>query len=139
MEGHHDLDPGEALARVTELSQRAGRRAQWPGWLFVTIAAINATLFVAMGSGDRTVSRALGAVPLLLLVAVVMFAARQPVIGRSSRRINRPVLVAAIATNVAGLIVYQAVLPQHFTGWLVVLAVAMQSPLLAGAWLWLRR
>lgn len=133
------MSPREVVARVAHLSRRASRRASWPGWLFLAVAVINAALFVGMGSGDRAVSRALSTVPILLVIVVLVFAARQPVIARDSGHINRPVLVAAIATNVAGLVVYQTVLPQQFTGWLVALAIAMQSPLVAGAWLWLKR
>jgi hypothetical protein len=139
MNDEHELDPQAASARIAQLERRAGRRARWPGWLFLAIAVVNAGLFVVIASADRSAARALSLVPALLVVVIVGVAARQPVIARDSRQINRPVLVAAIATNVAGLVLDQTVLPQHFTGWLVVLAIAMQSPLLVGAWLWLRR
>jgi hypothetical protein len=139
MNDDHWLNPHEAMARVDQLSRGATRRGRWPAWLFLAIAAVNAVLFVAVAAGDRSVSRALSLVPALLIVAVVGVVARQPVIGRDSGQINRPVLIAAIATNIAGLVIDQTFLPQHLTGWLVALAVAMQSPLLVGAWLWLRR
>ncbi len=139
MSGEHDLSPREAVARIADFSRRASSRARWPGWLFLAVAVVDAALVMAMGSGNRAVSRTLSVVPALLVIAILAFAARQPVIGRHSGQINRPVLIAAIATNVAGLVVYQTVLPQHFTGGLVVLAIAMQAPLVAGAWLWLRR
>jgi hypothetical protein len=38
---------------------------------------------------------------------------------------------------VAGLVLYQTVLPQRFTGWLVLLAALMVTPYLVGAWRWL--
>jgi undecaprenyl pyrophosphate phosphatase UppP len=139
MNHEHDLSPRDAIARVQHLSRRAQRRANWPGWMFLTLAVVNTALFVAIGSGNQHVRNALSAVPALLVGVILLFATRQPVIGRDSRRVNLPILIAAIPTNVAGLVVYQTVMPQHFTGWLLALAVAMSSPLLVGAWLWLRR
>jgi hypothetical protein len=139
MSDQHDLTPHEALTQLDEVSRRANRRAKWPAGMFLTIATLNAVLFLAIADADARAARVLSTVPALLVVVVLAFAVRQPVIGREANRINQPVLIAAIATSIAGVVVDQTVLPHHFTGWLVLLAVAMQLPLLVGALLWLRR
>ena len=70
-------------------------------------------------------------------MAIFLVASRQPVIGRDAARINKPVVVASLATAVTGLVLYQTVMPQGL-GWLILLAAFMVAPFLAGAWLWLR-
>jgi len=47
------------------------------------------------------------------------------------------IAIAGIVTAVAGLVIYQTVMPQHFTGWLLLLAALMVSPYFVGAWRWL--
>ncbi len=69
---------------------------------------------------------------------IFLVASRQPVVGRDAARINKPFVAAALATAIAGLVLYQTVMPQGLTGWLVLLAAFMVTPFLAGAWRWLR-
>ena len=62
-----------------------------------------------------------------------------PARRRPGRRADQqPLVLAGLATAIAGLVLYQTVLPQGFTGWLVLLAAFMVTPFLAGAWRWLR-
>jgi hypothetical protein len=71
-------------------------------------------------------------------MVIFLVASRQPVVGRDAARINRPAVGAGLVGVIAGLVLYQTVLPQEFTGWLVLLAAFMVAPFLAGAWRWLR-
>lgn len=82
--------------------------------------------------------RALSPLHVLLVVAIFLVASRQPVVGRDAARINKPAVTAGLAAAIAGLVLYQTVMPQGFTGWLVLLAAFMVTPFLAGAWRWLR-
>jgi hypothetical protein len=139
MTSKSDMTPAEAASEVERMRSRVQQRSHWPAWMFLGLAAVNFAFFIAVGSGNHTVSTSLSPVPSLLAVLILVIVARQPVIGRDSQRINRPVAIAGIVLAVAGLVVYQTVLPQHFTGWLVLLAAVMVSPYLVGAWRWLRR
>jgi hypothetical protein len=85
----------------------------------------------------RPISYALSPLPALMAAAIYMVASRQPVVGQGAGRINKPVTYAGLAAAVAGLVLYQTVLPQRFTGWLVLLAALMVTPYLVGAWRWL--
>jgi hypothetical protein len=126
------MTPQAAAAEIDRTARQVRRRARWQGWLLLAVAVVNFGFYIAIGSADRTVSRALSPLPIFLV------ASRQPVVGRDAARINRPVVVAALATAIAGLVLYQTVMPQGFTGWLVLLAAFMVTPFLAGAWRWLR-
>jgi hypothetical protein len=139
MTAKHDLTPAQAAAEVERMTSRVHRRAQWPAWMFLGVAAVNFAFFVVVGSANHRVSDSLSPVPALLAVAIFLIVARQPVIGADAQRINRPILIAAIVTTVSGLIIDQTVMPKHFTGWLVLLAAVMVSPYLVGAWRWLHR
>ena len=140
MSTEHDsgMTPEAAAAEVDRTARQVRRRARWQGWLFLAVAAVDFGFYIAVGSVGPTASRALSPLPLLLVVAIFLVASRQPVIGRDAARINKPVVVAGLATAVAGLVLYQTVMPPGFTGWLVLLAAFMVAPFLAGAWLWLR-
>jgi hypothetical protein len=140
MSRQHDsrLTPQAAAAEIDRTTRQVRRRARWQGWLFLAVAVVNFGFYIAVGSADRTVSRALSPLPLLLVVAIFLVASRQPVVGRDAAQINKPVVVAGLATAIAGLVLYQTVMPQGFTGWLVVLAAFMVTPFLAGAWRWFR-
>jgi hypothetical protein len=136
--GHNSgMTPQAAAAEIDRTAHQIRRRARWPGWLFLAIAAVNFGFYIAIGSADRTVSRALIPLPILLVVVIFLVASRQPVIGRDAARINKPVVVASLATAVTGLVLYQTVMPQGL-GWLILLSAFMVAPFLAGAWLWLR-
>jgi cation transport ATPase len=132
------MTPQAAAAEIDRTARQVRRRARWQGWLLLAVAVVNFGFYIAIGSADRTVSRALSPLPILLAVVIFLVASRQPVVGRDAARINRPVVVAALATAIAGLVLYQTVMPQGFTGWLVLLAAFMVTPFLAGAWRWLR-
>ncbi len=134
-----DLSAQLAAAELDRTAARIRRRALWPAWMFLVLAAVNFAFFVIVGSGNRTVGNALIPVPTLLAVAIFFVSVRQPVIGRDAERINKPVALAGVATVVVGLIIDQLVLPRHFTWWLVLLAALMVAPYLVGAWRWLRR
>jgi hypothetical protein len=137
MNSDDDLTPEAAAAEVDRAAWQVRRRARWPGWMFLVFAAIDFAFFVIVGSGNRTVSDALIPVPALLAAAIFLIAARQPVVGQDAQRINKPIAIAGIVTAVAGLVIYQTVMPQHFTGWLLLLAALMVSPYFVGAWRWL--
>lgn len=132
------MTPQAAAAEIDRTAHQVRRRARWQGWLLLAVAAVNFGYYIAIGSADRTVSRALSPLPVLLTVVIFLVASRQPVVGRDAARINKPVVLAGLATAIAGLVLYQTVLPQGFTGWLVLLAAFMVTPFLAGAWRWLR-
>jgi hypothetical protein len=137
--GHNRrMTPQTAAAEIDRTAYKVRRRARWQGWLFLAVAAVNFGFYIAIGSADRTVSRALIPLPILLAAAIFLVASRQPVVGLDAARTNRPVVVAALAAAIAGLVLYQTVMPQGFTGWLVLLATIMITPFLAGAWRWLR-
>ena len=140
MSAEHDsgMTPQAAAAEIDRMAHQVRRRARWQGWLLLAVALVNFGFYIAIGSADRTVSRALSPLPILLAVVIFLVASRQPVVGRDAARINKPVVVAALATAIAGLVLYQTVMPQGFTGWLVLLAAFMVIPFLAGAWRWLR-
>ena len=53
-------------------------------------------------------------------------------VGRDAVQIYKPVVMAGLATAITGLVLYQTVMPQGFTGWLVLLAAFMVTPFLAG-------
>lgn len=133
----HDISPEAAAAEIDRTARQVRRRARWPGWLLLAVAVVNFGFFIAVGSASRPVSQALSPLPALLAVVIFLVASRQPVVGLDARRINRPVVLAALATAIAGLVLYQTVMPQGFTGWLVLLAAFMVTPYLAGAWRWL--
>ena len=132
------MTPQAAAAEIDRTAHQVRRRARWQGWLFLAVAAVDFGFYIAVGSADRAVSRALSPLPVLLVVAIFLVASRQPVVGRDAARINKPTVVAALATAIAGLVLYQTLMPQGFTGWLVLLAAFMVTPFLAGAWCWLR-
>lgn len=137
--GHdHGITPEAAAAEIGRTGRQVRRRARWMGWLLLGVAAVNFGFFVGVGSADRPVSRALSPLPALLAVAIFLVVSRQPVVGRDAARINKPVFLAALAAAVTGLVLYQTVMPQRFTGWLVLLAAFMVTPYLVGAWRWLR-
>ena len=140
MSAEHDsgMTPQVAAAEIDRMTHQVRRRARWQGWLLLAVAVVNFGFYIAIGSADRAVSRALSPLPILLAVVIFLVASRQPVVGRDAARINKPVVVAALATAIAGLVLYQTVMPQGFTGWLVLLAAFMVTPFLAGAWRWLR-
>jgi cation transport ATPase len=135
---HSGMTPQAAAAEIDRMAHQVRRRARWQGWLLLAVAVVNFGFYIAIGSADRTVSRALSPLPILLAVVIFLVASRQPVVGRDAARINKPVVVAALATAIVGLVLYQTVMPQGFTGWLVLLAAFMVTPFLAGAWRWLR-
>ncbi len=137
-EHNSGMTPRAAAAEIDRMAHQVRRRARWQGWLLLAVAVVNFGFYIAIGSADRTVSRALSPLPILLAVVIFLVASRQPVVGRDAARINKPVVVAALATAIAGLVLYQTVMPQGFTGWLVLLAGFMVTPFLAGAWRWLR-
>ena len=137
MNSDDDLTPEAAAAEVGRAAWQVRRRARWPGWMFLVFAGIDFAFFVIVGSGNRTVSDALIPVPALLAAAIFLIAARQPVVGQDAQRINKPIAIAGIVTAVVGLVIYQTVMPQHFTGWLLLLAALMVSPYFVGAWRWL--
>ncbi len=134
-----DVSPEAAAAELDRTAGRVRRRAHWTAWLFLALAVVNFGYFVIVGSGNHAVANALIPVPTLLAVVIFVVASRQPVIGLDAARINKPVALAGVVTVVAGLVVEQTLLPDHFSGWLVLLAAAMVSPYLVGAWLWFRR
>jgi hypothetical protein len=132
------MSPQAAAAEIDRTARQVRRRARWQGWLLLAVAVVNFGFYLAIGSADRTVSRALSLLPVLLVVVIFLVASRQPVVGRDAARINRPAVGAGLVVVIAGLVLYQTVLPQGFTGWLVLLAAFMVAPFLAGAWRWLR-
>jgi hypothetical protein len=132
------MTPQAAATEIDRTSRQVRRRARWQGWLLLAVAVVNFGFYIAIGSVGRTGSRALSPLPILLVVVIFLVASRQPVVGRDAARINKPVVAAGLATAVAGLVLYQTVMPEGFTGWLVVLAAFMVTPFLAGAWHWLR-
>jgi len=140
MSARHDsgITPQAAAAEIDRIAHQVRRRARWQGWLFLAVAAVNFGFYIAIGSAGPTVARALIPLPVLLVVVIFLVASRQPVVGRDAPRINKPIVMAGLATAIAGLVLYQTVMPQGFTGWLVLLAAFMVSPFLAGAWRWLR-
>jgi hypothetical protein len=140
MNARHDsgMTPETAATEIDRTARRVRRRARWQGWLFLAVAAVDFGFYIAVGSADQTVSRALSPLPILLVMVIFLVASRQPVVGRDAARINKPVVAAGLATAIAGLVLYQTVMPQGFTGWLVLLAAFMVTPFLAGAWRWLR-
>jgi hypothetical protein len=140
MSAGHDsgMTPQAAAAEIDRTAHQVQRRARWQGWLFLAVAAVNFGFYITIGSADRTVSRALSPLPILLVVATFLVASRQPVVGRDAAQINKPVVMAGLATAITGLVLYQTVMPQGFTGWLVLLAAFIVTPFLAGAWRWLR-
>jgi hypothetical protein len=128
--GHSSgMTPQAAAAEIDRTAHQVQRRARWQGWLLLAVAVVDFGFYIAVGSADRSVARALSPLPVLMAVVIFLVASRQPVIGRDAARINKPVLVAAVVTAITGLVLYQTVMPQGFTGWLF----------LAGAWRWLRR
>ena len=135
----HSWLPQSAADEAHRAAVRTRRRAQWPAWLFLGLAVVNFAFFVIAGSGDRLLSTSLSPLPTLLAVVVLVIASRQPVVGRDARRINRPVVGAALIAAVGGLILDQTLLPHRFTWWLVLLAALMVTPYLVGAYRWLRR
>jgi cation transport ATPase len=137
--GHDSgMTPQDAAAEIDRTAHQVRRRAGWQGWLFLAVAVVTFGFYIAVGSADRAVSQALSPLPILLVVVTFLVASRQPVIGRDAARINKPVVIAGLATVIVGLVLYQTVMPQGFTGWLVLLAAFMVAPFLAGAWRWLR-
>jgi len=138
MSAEHDsgMTPQAAAAEIDRMAHQVRRRARWQGWLLLAVAVVNFGFYIAIGSADRTVSRALSPLPILLVVVIFLVASRQPVVGRDAARINRQVVAASLATAIAGLVLYQTVMPQGFTGWLILLAAFMVTPFLAGAWRW---
>lgn len=140
MSTRHDggMTPQAAAAEIDRTARQIRRRARWQGWLLLAVAVVNFGFYIAIGSADRTVSRALSPLPMLLVVVIFLVASRQPVVGRDAARINKPVVLASLAAAIAGLVLYQTVMPQGFTGWLILLAAFMVTPFLAGAWRWLR-
>lgn len=140
MSAGHDsgMTPQAAATEIDRTAHQVRQRARWQGWLFLAVAAVNFGFFLAVGSAGRTISQALSPLPILLVVVIFLVASRQPVVGRDAARINKPVVVAGLATAIAGLVLYQTVMPQGFTLWLVLLAAFMVTPFLAGAWRWLR-
>lgn len=140
MSAEHDnsMTPEAAAAEIDRTARQVRRRARWQGWLFLAVAVADFGFYIADGSASRPVSRALSPLPILLAVVIFLVASRQPVVGRDAARVNRPVVGAALAAAIAGLVLYQTVMPHGFTGWLVLLAALMVAPFLAGAWHWLR-
>jgi hypothetical protein len=132
------MNPETAAAEIGRTAHEVRRRARWQGSLFLAAAAVDFGFYIAVGSASEPVARALSPLPVLLVVAIFLVASRQPVIGRDAKRINKPVVAWALAAAFAGLVLYQTVMPQGFTGWLVLLAALMVTPFLAGAWQWLR-
>lgn len=140
MSAGHDngLTPQAAAAEIDRTAHQVRRRARWQGWLFLVVAVVDFGFYIAIGSADPAVARALSPLPILLVVATFLVASRQPVTGRDAVQFNKPVVMAGLATATAGLVLYQTVVPQGFTPWLVLLAAFMVTPFLAGAWRWLR-
>jgi len=140
MDAGHDggMTAQAAAAEIDRTSRQVRRRARWQGWLLLAVAVADFGFYIAVGSASHNVSRALSPLPLVLVAVIFLVASRQPVIGRDAGRVNRPYIVAALVAAVAGLVLYQTVMPQGFSGWLVLLAAFMVSPFLAGAWRWLR-
>ena len=135
----HDLTPAQAAAEVERMTSRVHHRSRWPSWMYLGVAIVNFASFVVAGSANHRISSSLSPIPVLLAAAIFLIVARQPVIGTNAQRINRPILIAAIITTVAGLIIDQTVMPDHVTSLLILLAAAMVSPYLVGAWRWLHR
>lgn len=140
MSAEHDsgMTPQAAAAEIARTAHQVQRRARWQGWLLLAVALVNFGFYIAIGSAGQSAARALSPLPILLVVVIFLVASRQPVVGRDAARINKPVVVAGLATAIAGLVLYQTVMPQGFTGWLILLAAFMVTPFLAGAWRWLR-
>ena len=140
MSAGHDssMTPQAAAAEIDRTARQVRRRARWQGWLFLAVAVVNFGFYIAIGSASQTVSRALSPLPILLAAVIFLVASRQPVVGRDAARINKPVVMAGLATATAGLVLYQTVMPQGFTGWLVLLAAFLGTPVLGGSWRWLR-
>src|SRR5512146_38098 len=130
MNAGHDsgMTPQDAAAEIDRTAHQVRRQARWQGWLFLAVAVVNFGFYIAIGSAARTVARALSPLPILLAVVIFLVASRQPVVGRDAAQINKPVVAAALATAIAGLVLYQTVMPQGFTGWLVLLAAFMVTP-----------
>ena len=139
MSEHPDLPPQAAAEQLERTTRQIRRRGQWPTWLFLSMAAVTFALVLLLGSGSHEVSSALSPLPGLLAVATAVIVIRQPVVGRDAQAINRPVVLAGLITAVAGLVIDQTVLPSHFTGWLVLVALVVVSPYLVGAVRWLQR
>jgi hypothetical protein len=137
-EGDSGMTPEAAAAEADRTARQVRRRARWQGWLFLCVAVLEFGFYLAVGSADPAVSRALSPLSILLVMAIFLVASRQPVVGRDAARINKPVVAAGLVTAITGLLLYQTVLPQGFSGWLVLLAAFMVAPFLAGAWRWLR-
>jgi hypothetical protein len=139
-DGHHSgMTPEAAATEIDRTTRQVRRRGRWQGWLFLAVATVNFGFYLAVGSASPAVARALSPLPVLVVAAIVLVASRQPVVGRDAAHINKPVLVWGITTAFTGLALYQAIMPQGFSGWLVLLAAFMVAPFLAGAWQWLRR
>jgi cation transport ATPase len=140
MSAEHDGDmtPQAAADEISRTFHQVRRRARWQGWLFLAVAVVNFGFYIAVGSAGVTVARALSPLPVLLAVVTFLVASRQPLVSRDAARINKPVVLAGLATAIAGLVLYQTVMPQGFTVWLILLALFMVTPFLAGAWRWLR-
>jgi hypothetical protein len=140
MSAGHDsgMTPQAAAAEIGRTAHQVRRRARWQGWLLLAVAIVNFGFYIAIGSAGPAVARALSPLPILLVVVIFLVASRQPVVGRDAARINKPAVAAGLGTAIAGLVLYQTVLPQGFTAWLVLLAAFMVAPFLAGAWRWLR-
>ena len=136
---HHDLSPQAAAEQLERTSSQVRRRTHWPAWLFLAMAAVTFTFVILAGSDSHALSTALSPLPAVLSVAIILIVNRQPVIGRDAPAINKPVVLAGLVTAVTGLIIDQTVLPDHVTGWLVLVAVFVISPYLVGATVWLRR
>jgi len=137
-EQNSSMTPQDAAAQIDNTGHQVRRRARWQGWLFLAVAVADFGFYIAIGSASQAVSRALIPLPILLVVAIFLVASRQLVVGRDAGPINKPVVAAGLAASIAGLVLYQTVMPQGFTGWLVLLAAFMVTPFLAGAWAWLR-
>jgi cation transport ATPase len=135
---HNGMTPETAATEIDRTTRQVRRQARWHGWLFLAVAAVDFGFYIAVGSASHSVSRALAPLPILLAAAIFLVASRQPVVGRDAAQVNRPVVAAALAAAIVGLVLYQTVMPQGFSGWLVLLAAFMVTPFLAGAWRWFR-
>lgn len=62
--GHDsDINPEAAAAEIDQVAHRVRRRAQWQGWLFLSVAVVDFGFYIAIGSANPTVSRALSPRP----------------------------------------------------------------------------
>lgn len=132
------ISPEAAAAEIERAAGQVRRRARWPGLMWLACAVVMFGFFLGTGSGNVWLNDVLGPIPLLAAGALYLFAARQPVVSDRGRRDDKLLSYAFLGTVAVATAIKLAVLPERFTGWLVLIAALAIVPALIGAGRWLR-